>query len=168
MTGIHSRVLKEFEEVLTKVLSIIYLQSWLVLVGWKSANMTPCTRVRRMIQGTTGLSDEVLGKVMEQIIVSAIMQHIQDNQGTRPSQPGFRKCRSCSTEGQEDSTEGSGQVGSMCPGQLCEVPQCQVLGPATGWGQGSWKVTRQKRGAVWLTMAENEPDVPRWARANGT
>lgn len=91
MTGISSRVLKELEEVLTKVLSIIYLQSWVVPVGWKSANMTPCTRVRRMIRGTTGLSDLVLGKVMEQIIMSAILQHVQDNQGTRPSQPGSRK-----------------------------------------------------------------------------
>lgn len=106
----------------------------------------------------------VLGKVMEQIIESAIMQHIKDNQGIRPSQPGFRKCRSCSTEVLEGFTEGSGQVGSMCPGQFCEVPQCQILGPATGWGQGSWKMAGQKRGTVCLTVAENEPDMPRWAR----
>lgn len=57
MTGIHSRVLgwKELEEVLTKVFFIIYPLSWVVPVDWKSANVTPCTRVR-MIQGTTGLS----------------------------------------------------------------------------------------------------------------
>lgn len=48
----------------------------------------------------------VLGKVMEQITLSAIMQHVQDKQGTRPSQPGFRKCRSCSIGGQEGSREG--------------------------------------------------------------
>lgn len=38
------------------------------------------------------------------------------------------------------------------------------LGPSTGWGQGSWRVARQKRGAVWSTVAENELDMPRWAR----
>ncbi|GAB0187582.1 mitochondrial enolase superfamily member 1 [Grus japonensis] len=39
----------------------------------------------------------VLGKVMEQIILSAIMWHVQDNQVIRPSQHGFMKGRSCLT-----------------------------------------------------------------------
>ena len=34
---------------------------------------------------------------MQQIILSAITQHIQDNQAIRPSQHGFLKGRSCST-----------------------------------------------------------------------
>ena len=37
----------------------------------------------------------VPGKIMEQVILSAITQHMQDNQGVRPSQRGFRKGRSC-------------------------------------------------------------------------
>ncbi|KAK4828904.1 hypothetical protein QYF61_001462, partial [Mycteria americana] len=40
----------------------------------------------------------VLGKVMEQIILSAIMWHVQDNQVIRPSQHGFVKGRSCLTK----------------------------------------------------------------------
>jgi len=39
----------------------------------------------------------VLGKVMEQIILIAIMRHIQDNQVMRPSQHGFMEGRSCLT-----------------------------------------------------------------------
>ena len=39
----------------------------------------------------------VLGKVMEQISLSTITQHMQDNQGIRPSQRGFMTDRSCST-----------------------------------------------------------------------
>ncbi|KAK4832181.1 hypothetical protein QYF61_020961 [Mycteria americana] len=39
----------------------------------------------------------VLGKVMEQIILGAITQHVQDNQVIRPSQHGFMKGRSCLT-----------------------------------------------------------------------
>ena len=39
----------------------------------------------------------VPGKVMGQIILSAIKSHIMDNQGIRPSQHGFMKGRSCLT-----------------------------------------------------------------------
>ena len=35
--------------------------------------------------------------MMEQIILSAITQHVQDNQGIRPSQHGFMKGKSCLT-----------------------------------------------------------------------
>ncbi|KAK4817547.1 hypothetical protein QYF61_019504, partial [Mycteria americana] len=39
----------------------------------------------------------VPGKLMEQIILSAITWHVEDNQGIKPSQHGFRKGRSCLT-----------------------------------------------------------------------
>lgn len=39
----------------------------------------------------------VLGKLMKQIICSAILQHMQDNQGIRSSQYEFVKDRSCLT-----------------------------------------------------------------------
>jgi len=40
----------------------------------------------------------VPGNVMEQITLSAITRHVQDNQVIRPSQHGFIKGRSCLTE----------------------------------------------------------------------
>jgi len=32
---------------------------------------------------------------MERFILSALVRHVKDNQWIRPSQHGFRKCRSC-------------------------------------------------------------------------
>ncbi|KFQ84024.1 hypothetical protein N337_09932, partial [Phoenicopterus ruber ruber] len=83
---IHTRVLRELAEVLTKPLSIIYQQSWLtgeVPVDWRSANVTPIyTNDRKEDPGNyrpVSLTS-VPGKLMEQTILSAIIQHVQDNQ----------------------------------------------------------------------------------------
>ncbi|KAK4807442.1 hypothetical protein QYF61_001993 [Mycteria americana] len=101
--GIYPRVLKELADVLTTPLSIIYQQSWLteeVPVDWRSENVKPIYKKGwkedpgnyRPVSLTS-----VLGKVVEQIILSAITRHIQDNQVIKPSQRGFRKGRSCLT-----------------------------------------------------------------------
>ncbi|KAK4815372.1 LOW QUALITY PROTEIN: hypothetical protein QYF61_001360, partial [Mycteria americana] len=100
---IHPRVLKELAEVLTKPLSIIYQQSWLtgeVPVDWRLANVTPIYKKdRKENPGNyrpVSLTS-VLAKLMEQIILSAITWHVENNQGIKPSQHGFRKGRSCLT-----------------------------------------------------------------------
>ncbi|GAB0209891.1 mitochondrial enolase superfamily member 1 [Grus japonensis] len=101
--GIHPRVLRELVEVLTKPLSIIYQQSWLtgeVPVDWRLANVTPIHKKgRKEDPGNYRPVTLTLvpGKVMEQIILSGITWHIQDNQVIRPSQHGFMKGRSCLT-----------------------------------------------------------------------
>ncbi|KAK4825246.1 hypothetical protein QYF61_025645, partial [Mycteria americana] len=100
---IHPRVLKELADVLTKPLSIIYQQSWLtggVPADWRLANMMPIFKKGwkedpgnyRLVSLTS-----VPGKLMEQIILSAITRHVENNQGIKPSQHGFRKGRSCLT-----------------------------------------------------------------------
>ncbi|KAK4821664.1 hypothetical protein QYF61_027132 [Mycteria americana] len=100
---IHPRVLKELADVLTKPLSIIYQQSWLtgeVPVDWRLANVTPIFKKGqeedpgnyRPVSLTS-----VPGKLMEQNILSAITWHVENNQGIKPSQHGFRKHRSCLT-----------------------------------------------------------------------
>ncbi|KAK4810556.1 hypothetical protein QYF61_004519 [Mycteria americana] len=88
---IHPRVLKELADVLTKPLSIIYQQSWLtgeVPADWRLANVTPIYKKGqkedpgnyRPVSLTS-----VPGKLMEQIILSAITWHVEDNQGIKPS-----------------------------------------------------------------------------------
>ncbi|KFQ35884.1 hypothetical protein N332_03285, partial [Mesitornis unicolor] len=83
---IRPRVLRELAEVLTKPLSIIYQQSWLteeVPVDGRLANVTPIYKKgRKEDPGNyrpVSLTS-VPGKVMEQIILSAITRHMQDNQ----------------------------------------------------------------------------------------
>ncbi|TRZ09516.1 hypothetical protein HGM15179_017584 [Zosterops borbonicus] len=101
--GIHPRVMRELADELVKPLSIIYQQSWLtaeVPGDWKLAKVTP-------IHKKSGKEDPsnyrpvslipVPSKVMEQFMLSLIMQHLQDVQGIRPSQCGFRRNRSCLT-----------------------------------------------------------------------
>ncbi|KAK4825595.1 hypothetical protein QYF61_000684 [Mycteria americana] len=99
---IHPRVLKELAEVLTKPLSIIYQQSWLtgeVPADWRLANVTPIFKDWKEDPGNyrpVSLTS-VPGKLMEQMILSAITRHVEDNQGMKASQHGFRKGRSCLT-----------------------------------------------------------------------
>ncbi|KAK4830415.1 hypothetical protein QYF61_010946 [Mycteria americana] len=100
---IHPRVLKELADVLIKPLSIIYQQSWLtgeVPADWRLANVTPIFKKGwkedRGKYRPVSLTS-VLGKLMEQIILRAITRHVENNQGIKPSQHGFRKGRSCLT-----------------------------------------------------------------------
>ncbi|GAB0175892.1 mitochondrial enolase superfamily member 1 [Grus japonensis] len=98
--GIHPRVLMELAEELTKAFSIISQQSWLtgeVPVDWTLANVTHTHKKGQKEDpgNHTPVSlTSVLGKVMGQIILSAITWHVQDNQVIRPSQHGFMKGRS--------------------------------------------------------------------------
>ncbi|RMC06934.1 hypothetical protein DUI87_16385 [Hirundo rustica rustica] len=101
--GIHPRVMRELADEVVKLLSIIYQQSWLtgeVPDDWKLANVTPIHKKGgkedpgnyRRVSLTT-----VADKIMEQFILSVITQNLQDGQGLRPSQHGFRRGRSCLT-----------------------------------------------------------------------
>ncbi|KAK4828285.1 LOW QUALITY PROTEIN: hypothetical protein QYF61_024950 [Mycteria americana] len=82
LDGIHPRVLRELAEVLTKPLSIIYQQSWLtgeVPVDWRLANVTLIYEKGRKedLGNYRPVSlTSVPGKVIEQIILGAITQHV--------------------------------------------------------------------------------------------
>ncbi|KFP67467.1 hypothetical protein N322_11493, partial [Cariama cristata] len=85
--GIHSRILKELADVLAKPLFIIYPQSWLtgeVPDDWRLANVTPiCKKGQKEDPGNYSPVSltSVPGEVMEQITLSEITRHVQDNQG---------------------------------------------------------------------------------------
>ncbi|OWK63912.1 hypothetical protein RLOC_00011866 [Lonchura striata] len=96
-------MMRELADVLAKLLSIIYQESWLtgeVPDNWKLANVTPiCKKGRKEDPSNyrpVSLTS-VPGKIMEQFILSAITQHLKDGQAIRPSQHGFTKGRSCLT-----------------------------------------------------------------------
>ncbi|KFP83998.1 hypothetical protein N311_11027, partial [Apaloderma vittatum] len=85
LDGVPPRVLRELAGVFTKPLSIIYQQSWQtgeVPADWKSANITPIYKKRwkddpgnyRPVSLTS-----LPGRLMEQIIVCSVMQHMRDN-----------------------------------------------------------------------------------------
>ncbi|KFQ19400.1 hypothetical protein N332_02416, partial [Mesitornis unicolor] len=84
--GIQPWVLRELAEVLAEPVFIIHQQSWLteeVSVDWRLANVTPIYRKGRKEDPGNYRAvslTSVPGKVMEQIILSAITQHVQDNQ----------------------------------------------------------------------------------------
>ncbi|RMC01166.1 hypothetical protein DUI87_22257 [Hirundo rustica rustica] len=84
--GIHTRVMRELAEELAEPLSIIYHQSWLpgeVPDGWKLANVTPIHKKGGKEDASNyrpSSPTSVLGKIMEQFILSVITQNLQDGQ----------------------------------------------------------------------------------------
>jgi len=103
LDGIHPRVPRELAEELAKPLSIIYQQSWItgeVQDDWRLAIVMPIDKkVWKEDPGNyrpVSLTS-VPGKIMERFILSALIRHVKANQGTRPSQHGFMKRRSCLT-----------------------------------------------------------------------
>ncbi|KFP29954.1 hypothetical protein N325_11690, partial [Colius striatus] len=74
LDGIHSRVLRKLGEVLAKPLSITRE----VPQNWRMVSVTPIYKKGWNYRPVNLTS--VLGKVMEQIIPSTILRHVQDNQ----------------------------------------------------------------------------------------
>ena len=99
--GIHSRVLMEPVEVIAKLFSTTYQSSWSTEEepeDCRLASMTPIYKKGHKEDpgNSRGASlTSVPEKVIEQITLSEIKQHVQGNQGIRPGQHGLVKGRSC-------------------------------------------------------------------------
>ncbi|RMC15151.1 hypothetical protein DUI87_07333 [Hirundo rustica rustica] len=89
---IHPKVMRELAEIFAKTLSIIYQQSYLtreVPADWRSADVTPIYKNgwKNDLGSYRPVSlTSALGKVLEEIIPSAITWYIQHTQGINPRQ----------------------------------------------------------------------------------
>ncbi|KAJ7426728.1 hypothetical protein WISP_13185 [Willisornis vidua] len=101
--GIYLRVMRELVDELAKPLSIIYQLSWLareVPDDYRLVNVIPIQKEGQkedLVNHRPISLTSVPSKVMERIILSAIMWQLQDGQGIRPRQCRFRKGKSCLT-----------------------------------------------------------------------
>ena len=100
---IHLRVPRELADVVTKPLSVILemlRQSGEVHGGWKKGTITPIfNKGKKDDPGNYQIVSltPVLGKIMEQILLEAMLRHMEGREVTWENQHGFTRSKSCLT-----------------------------------------------------------------------
>ena len=101
--GMHPRVLRELVDVIAEPLSIIFERFWRtgeVPEDWWKASVNPIFKKGKKEDpgnyGPVSLTS-IPGKVMEQLILEAIMKQVEEKKVIRSSQHGFTKGKSCLT-----------------------------------------------------------------------
>lgn len=102
--GISPRVLKELATEIAPILTTIYtssLQSGQVPADWREALVTPVFKKGEHYNASNYRPISLTSipcKIMEHILVSNIMSHLETNNILSPQQHGFRKHHSCETQ----------------------------------------------------------------------
>ena len=102
--GLSPRILRALSKEIAPILTTIYRHSLIsgkVPKQWKKANVTPIYKKGEHYQPSNYRPVSLTSvpcKIMEHILVSNIMTHLEDNNILKDNQHGFRKKRSCETQ----------------------------------------------------------------------